>query len=109
VKQDTIPNGTALGSGIQCEALRIQGILMPAAWTAAGLSFKVSLNGTTWFYLYDSSGAAITLTTAANYYHALTFDQRKQLANWQYIMPASGTPAVPVAQGADRVITFILG
>ena len=43
----TIANGTSLSAAVNLGSGKLRGIALPAAWTAAVLSFQVSLDGTT--------------------------------------------------------------
>jgi hypothetical protein len=39
----------------------IEGFIFPSAWTAASVTFQVSMDGSTWFNLLDIDGAAVTV------------------------------------------------
>lgn len=101
----TIASGQSLSPGIAMGVDTLVGIWMPAAWTAAGLSFQVSPDdGATWLNLSDPAGAEVALTAAAS-----VFIQTNQY-NWRginMIKVRSGTSGTPVAQGADRLVTLI--
>jgi hypothetical protein len=67
--QVTIANGQALSGPVALGEFVLTGIAMPAAWTAAGLSFQVSVDGgTTWLEM-QSISAAISYTAAAGPVH----------------------------------------
>lgn len=101
----TIANGASLSSAIAIGADMMVGIFMPPAWTAAGLTFQASPDGgTTWGEVVDTAGVAIGYTVAAG-----TFTQVPQ-GNWcgiNMLKIRSGTLALPVNQGADRVFTLM--
>ena len=81
------------------------GIAMPAAWTAAGVSFQVSPDGgTTWNELASAS-TVVAVTAAAGQYIYLGADM---FAGVNMLKVRSGTSGVPVVQGADRIVTLIL-
>jgi hypothetical protein len=62
----TIALNTALTPEIDLGAGRIVGILMPAAWDAAVMTFQASPDGgTTWGELVDKTGSALSFTVAA--------------------------------------------
>ena len=44
----------------------VVGITMPAAWTAANLTFQASPDGSTFYNLYDDEGNEVTVTAAAS-------------------------------------------
>jgi len=79
------------------------GIRYPAAWTAAGLSFQVSLDNVTYDVLRDDGGNEITKTVTAGQFRE--FDSAEfKTAIWLKVQ--SGTSAVPVNQLAARTITI---
>ncbi len=96
-----IANGASLsGTSIDLTAKSLIGISMPAAWTAAGLSFEVSVDaGGTWQPLVDSTNLERTLTVVAAKF--ITVDP-----TWFMGAPLlrlrSGTSAAAVNQGASR-------
>jgi hypothetical protein len=47
----TIANGAAISGAIQVADSNVVGLLLPAAWTAAGIAFHVSYDGTTYVQL----------------------------------------------------------
>jgi len=107
---DTIPVTIANGQSISAEAdlgaKTLVGIAMPAAWTAAVLTFQVTIdNGATWLEATTSAGAAFSFTVAAGQFIAV------DPALWRGINAIkirSGTSGTPVAQGSDRVLNLIL-
>jgi hypothetical protein len=103
---DTIANGTALGAaGADLNNQHLVGIQMPAAWTAAALTFAMSLDGgTTWLNIYDQNGTELTVQAAASTYIALS---PTLLTVPGLLRVRSGTSAVPVNQAADRLVTFL--
>lgn len=101
----TIPNGTALSATVDMGFLTLVGILLPAAWTSAGLTLLVSGDGVTYGNLFDSTGtefaaAAVAAGTYVRISPNDTFGAR-------FIQVRSGTSAVPVNQGADRSLTLV--
>jgi len=100
----TIPNGTALSNAVKLGGATLLGIEMSAAWTAAGLTFQNSIDGTNFFDLYDGAGAEVSLTVVAAHYVFLP------PANWSgivYLKVRSGTGGTPVNQGAERVLKLV--
>lgn len=104
----TIAGGASLSGEVNVGGGRIVGILMPAAWTAAGIAFqallrepaalpKVPVYGS----VQDAAGAAVNiLTPAADSYVAIA--DTVALVGLGRILVRSGTNAVPVAQAAAR-------
>jgi len=101
----TIAEGASLSGAIDCTRGRYPGrIVMPAAWTAAALTFQVSDDGTTYRNLYDEYGTEVTVQAAASR------DIRLEPANWftaRYLKIRSGTSGTPVNQAAARTLTVI--
>lgn len=101
----TIANGTALSSEVNVNGLRIVGIQMPAAWTAAAITIQalISQSGETPTFgeVVDASGTAISLATptAATY---MALPDTLALRALGRIKIRSGTSGVPVNQGAQR-------
>lgn len=101
----TIANGQSLSGAVDLEGMMPAWAVMPAAWTAAGLTFQGSFDGTNFFNLYDLT-AEISATSAA----ASVAIQLNEIADLglHSLKIRSGTAAVPVAQGAERVITLVM-
>lgn len=97
VKTVTILSGAALGASFIGDG-RLVAIQMPAAWTAANLTFQGSMDGATYCDMYDNSGTEVNIPAGASQY-ILIPDLK---AAW--IKVRSGTTGTPVNQGADRVI-----
>ena len=85
----------------------IIGLIMPAGWTTAALTFLVSdAEDGTFAPLYNDSGTEATVASgnvAASRAISLS-GLAAVLAPWQYMKLRSGTAGVPVNQGAERVI-----
>lgn len=103
IKSVTIPT-TGLSPVIDLEDYQLFAFEMPAAWTAANLTFQGSSDGVTFKDLYDGYGSEISLTVAAN---RIVVPDLSVLATVRYIKIRSGTSAAVVAQAADRVIKII--
>ena len=105
VKTATIANGASLSDAIDCAVARLGRITLPAAWTAAALTFQVSPDGTNWFNLYDAAGTEYTAQAAAS--RAVIIPVADFLSV-RYLKVRSGTSGAPVAQGAERALTLSL-
>jgi hypothetical protein len=101
----TIANGASLSDAVAMnEGHYPIAIIMPAAWTAASLTFQASVDGSTYNNLYDTSNTEVSVSTAAS--RAIRLDP----ADWawvSYLKVRSGTGGVPVNQGAERLITIV--
>lgn len=107
----TINNGTA----VTAEAFQLPqdqalvGIAMPAAWTAAVLTFSVSYDaGATWSEVVKADGTAYTLTVAAAQTVMVPFYDLLGIPYWALLRVRSGTLGTPVNQAAARTLTLIL-
>jgi hypothetical protein len=102
----TIPNGgSIMADGVDLNQFTPVGVLLPAGWTSAGLSFAASPDGATYGALYDKDGEVMIATLAGGEYVVL--DPLKFFgARWLKIR--SGTAGSPVNQGADRVLTLVV-
>lgn len=98
-----IANGASLSVAYNLQGKIPAGIYMPAAWTAAGLTFQVSPDGVTYYNLHTSAGE-YSLTTAASIFLSLS---QANFAGANYIKVRSGTGAVPVNQGAARALVLM--
>lgn len=117
----TITNGTALTGALnldilanvpqdfavtaQKQGMRLGGIIMPAGWTAANLTFQISADGVSFVNMYDKYGSEVVVAVAAGQGHVLDFADYITLP-WLKIR--SGTAATPVNQAADRSLTLLL-
>lgn len=100
----TIANGASLSNSVDLGGRALSAILMPAAWTAAALTFQASLDGVTFFNLLDGAGAEITASAAAGSFIRLSINDWLAL---RYLKIRSGTAAIPVNQGADRILSLV--
>lgn len=97
-----IANGASLSGAVELDGLLV-GIQMPTAWTAAGITFQASADGTNFFDVKDSAGTEVSLTAAASTY--ITLDPAAR--NFKAIKVRSGTSAAAVNQGAERVLVLM--
>jgi hypothetical protein len=104
----TIANGASLSDGIDLGSSALAGILMPAAWTAAGLSFAVSTSlAGTYVPLWNSFGAEYIIASASAVASQHIVIPLVDFAGIQFIKVRSGTAAAAVNQGAARILTLI--
>lgn len=105
LEEVTIAASGSLSAEVDLRNRVLAGIHMPAAWTAAAITFEVAtVSGGTFQDVY-AAGSEVSETVAAGqyvavdplYYHGL-----------KYIKVRSGTSGTPVAQAAERVVTLAL-
>lgn len=101
----TIASGASLSAAVAFGDHVPIGIVMPAAWTAASLTFQISADGgTTFVGLYDTSGNEVTYTVSTDRY--IPLDPNVWIGI-NHIKIRSGTAASAVNQGAARVLTMV--
>ena len=100
----TILSGASLSSSVSLGKSQPIALQLPAAWTAASVSFQVSADGTSWFNLFKDDGTEATATVGASQHIPLNLPD---LPGILYLKVRSGTSALAVAQAADRVINVV--
>ena len=101
----TIASAAALSNEIDLAGSALQTILMPAAWTAAVLTFQIAeATGGTFQDVYDDSGSEVTVTVAAS----RAIPMPAEIAGARFVKIRSGTTGTPVNQGAERLIVVLL-
>jgi len=101
----TILNGASLSDAVELKGHSVLRIAMPAAWTAADLTFQVSDNGgTTFRNVYWDWGPEMVVDAAA----AMTIELSPfvQLSHIDQIKVRSGTAGTPVLQVAEALIVL---
>jgi hypothetical protein len=100
-----IPIGTSLSQALQLNGLFGEAIVMPAAWTAAGLSFEgADASGGPWQPLEDGLGVEMTVPVLASQTFLLPLGMLRTL-NWLRLR--SGTSTAPVNQLAARTVQLL--
>lgn len=91
----TVSTAANFGEKVLC------GLTMPAAWTAADLTFQISYDGgSTWTALYDDGGTAVKVTSpGAGKYLALDPSAFAGVVRLKCVSS--------VAQGAARTLTLV--
>jgi hypothetical protein len=105
----TIANGAALSGAVDVGDRLIAGLIMPAAWTAAAITFAVcDTKEGTFVPLYDDGGNEVTIASAnVAVSRAIALDILSgSIAQWRFLKIRSGTNGTPVNQGGDRTIVF---
>lgn len=101
-----ISAGTALSPALRTGGKRLVGIVMPASWTAAGLTFQMSADdGATFVEVQDGTGTALQLTVSAGIFVPIDPEKWDGINNWKI---RSGTAAAPVNQTVDATLQAIL-
>ena len=100
----TIANGAALSDAVNLRGEVLVGVRMPAAWTAAGITFQVSMDNVTYLNAYAAGGGEVALVVVAAHHVAL---DPNGYAGFRWIKVRSGTGAAPVNQLAERVFSVV--
>lgn len=106
LKTALIAAGASLSSPVSDSEKVLAAIIIPAAWTAAVVSFQVSPDdGATWYPLQDDGANVITVAgAAASLYLAV---DPSQFAGITHLKVQSGTPTTPVNQAAAAAILTV--
>ncbi len=105
----TIANGASLSDTVKLMSESILAIEMPAAWTAANLTFQAASDSddataATFNNVYDEAGVEYTVTAAASRYIML---DPSYFLGAKWVKVRSGTSGAAVNQGAQRVIGLV--
>jgi len=114
-----ILSGASLSGVIDLAGGVFGGFIIKAAWTAAAVTFQVSVNGIDYFNLFKSAGVgaptevvigAVATPVQADTFHAvIPADFPDALAHgYRYMKVRSGTSGAVVAQGATRDIVVAI-
>lgn len=99
----TIANAGSLSGAADVSAGRIVGLQLPAAWTAAPITFQGSIDGgATYSDVYDDGVERTIAAGSVVASRVLPLDGDDWRA-FTHVKIRSGTAASPVAQGAQRV------
>jgi hypothetical protein len=98
-----ILSGASQSNAIQLDFETPLTVVMPAAWTAAKLSFLASFDGVTYGML-SYEGTEVSYTVAAGDF--VTLDPFK-FSRVPFLKLRSGVAATPVNQAADRTFTVL--
>lgn len=106
----TIPNGAALSNAINLpQDTAVVGVVMPAGWTAANLTFQMSPDGgATWREVTKVDGTAYQLTVAGGQFVLVPPADLYGIPYNSQFRVRSGMSGTPVNQAADRVLEIVL-
>jgi len=102
----TIASSASLSDAVEMDGDSLIAIVMPAAWTAADITFQVSYdNGTTFQVLIDQDGNEVTATSPTA--SKTTTLKPANFPRIDQIKIQSGTSGTPVTQAAERVLGLV--
>lgn len=102
-----IGSGAALSGAFDLVDQRLYALMAdPTAWTAAAITFAVSIDNINFFPLYDQAGE-VNISSAVVTFGVFIVIDPADMIGWRYLKVRSGTNAVPVNQGAARALTLV--
>lgn len=101
----TIANGASLSGAVDLKSGRVVALAMPAAWTAAVVTFQVSVDGGgTYQDLMDQYAAEVSLAVAQGKTYQL---DPAMFLGFSNLKVRSGTSAAAQNQGAARDLALV--
>lgn len=101
----TIANGASLSDVAALGGMTLVGIIMPATWTAADLTFQASHDNSTFNNVYDADDAEVTVEADASRYIQIA---PTAYLGMNYLKVRSGTTGSPVNQGGARSVILVV-
>ena len=102
----TIANGAALSDAVDLKFQVVVGLVLPAGWTSAAISFDVSDDGTTYRSLSDKTAEYSVASGAAGADKQIAIDPNVFIGV-RFVKVRSGLVGAAVNQGADRVVGIL--
>jgi len=104
----TIASAASLSGAVELKGADVLRISMPAAWTAADLTFQVSDDGgTTFRNVYWDWGPEMVVDASTSM--TIELSPFVQLRSIDQLKVRSGTAGTPVAQAGIRLIVLAIG
>lgn len=106
-------NGQSVSEKVDLTNFALSGVIIPASWTAASLSFQAASPAAKdkekadYFVLTDSAGAEVTFTVAASRFVSLTPAHAEIFKATTYLRLQSGTSGAAVAQTGDKTLYLV--
>lgn len=102
----TIADTASLSGAVDLGGYSLVGLVTPAGWATAVITFQVSVDNATWLEYEDVNGTAVTIpSTAASKYRAI---DASDFVGIRYLKVRSGTAGTPVAQSGGDVVTIVV-
>ena len=102
----TIAINESLSGAADLDQYTLAAVVLPAAWTTAGLTFQVTYDGTNYFNLSDKDGEITISSSVAVASKAIALEPYKFL-RVAGVKVRSGTSGTAVNQAAARIITLV--
>lgn len=105
----TIASGQSLSAAVNLRGRAVCGVVMPASWSAASLTFQASADGVTfnnvWAQNTAGTMAEVEHEVAASRFVSIPADP---FAGATHVRVRSGTAGSPVNQAAERVLSLLV-
>ena len=102
-----IPNGGTTSQSVDISAfgenVGFMGFIIPAAFSGTSVSFKVSIDDTTYVPLNDNSNTLLSITVSVSTAYGFKQDGRSTLDPWRFLQIVSNQ-----SEGAARSIQFVV-
>ena len=105
--QATIPSGQSLSSAADTNFEQLVGLIMPAAWDAAAISFQAGQDGATFGDVFTAAGELSFPAANVAAGRVLLLDTTLT-PGIRWLKVRSGLAATPVNQTAARTITLLI-
>jgi len=102
----TIPANQSLSQPANVGVLTLTGIILPAGWQTAPLSFQASADGVTWQEMYTAAGTDVSTGPLTG--PAWVALNPSDFAGIQFLRIRSGRASAPVTQTAECTLMLIL-
>lgn len=101
----TIAAGQSLSGALQIDG-KAAGIIIPAGWETAAITFMGSADGNNYFPIYDA-GVERSIASAAVVAGRMISLNLSEWLHVKYVKIRSGSAVTPVAQTSARVLTLL--
>ena len=103
----TVAAGASLsGASTKRNGYRLVGLCTASTWDAAKISFAVSNDDTTYYTLYDETGAEINVSSAITGAAAIALNPA-DFIGWDYVKVRSGLVGAATNQVDATVVTLV--
>lgn len=103
----TIANGASLSDAADLDQYTLAAVVLPGTWTAAGLTFQVTYDGTNYFDLSDYFDGEVTVSSTIAVASKAISLRPSQFLRVAGVKVRSGTSGTPVNQGGARILTLV--
>jgi hypothetical protein len=95
----TISSGQTTSTALDCGGCNLVGIIFPAAFTGATVSFEGSVDGTNFYTMKNDTGSTLSLTASTSSFVAIVPSDFAAAGHLKIVSASS--------EGADRTITLV--